>query len=51
MGYTIEIHQLRERGFKIAQISKRFKISRKTVYKYLEMSFEEALSEFSCSLK
>ncbi|MFJ5788554.1 helix-turn-helix domain-containing protein [Lysinibacillus sp. NPDC093197] len=43
----MRIHQLRERRFRIAQISKRFKISRKTVYKYLEMSFEEAISIFS----
>ena len=42
----IEIHQLRERRFRIAQIAKRLKISRNTVYKYLDMSFEEALHEF-----
>lgn len=43
----IEIHQLRERRFRIAQIAKRLKISRNTVYKYLEMSFEEAVDEFN----
>lgn len=43
----IEIHQLRERKFRIAQISKRLKISRNTVYKYLDMTFEEAMDEFS----
>ena len=42
----IEIHQLRERRFRITQIAKRLKISRNTVYKYLEMSFEEAVNEF-----
>ena len=45
----IEIHQLRERRFRIAQIAKRLKISRNTVYKYLELSFEEAVDEFSHS--
>ncbi|MFJ7647233.1 hypothetical protein ACIQ1H_06780 [Lysinibacillus sp. NPDC097279] len=47
MGYTIEDTPITERRFRIAQISKRFKISRKIVYKYLEMSFEEAINEFS----
>lgn len=42
----IEIHQLRERRFRIAQIAKRLKISRNTVYKYLDMSFDEAVNEF-----
>ena len=43
----IEIHQLRKRRLRIAQIAKRLKISRNTVYKYLDMSFEEAVNEFS----
>ena len=43
----IEIHQLRERRFRIAQIARRLKISRNTVYKYLDMTFEEAAEEFS----
>jgi transposase len=38
----IEVHQLRKQGFKIAAISKKLKISRNTVYKYLEMPLEEA---------
>ncbi|MGY3718594.1 helix-turn-helix domain-containing protein [Sutcliffiella cohnii] len=38
----IEVNQLRRRGFKIAAISKKLGISRNTVYKYLEMSFDEA---------
>jgi predicted transcriptional regulator YheO len=33
---------LRKQGFKIAAISKKLKISRNTVYKYLEMPLEEA---------
>jgi transposase len=42
----LEVQQLRKRGFRIAQIAKRLKISRTTVYKYLEMTFEEAQVEF-----
>jgi transposase len=38
----IEVHQLRKQGFKIAAISKKLKISRNTVYKYLDMPLEEA---------
>ncbi|WP_071461301.1 IS21 family transposase [Bacillus massilinigeriensis] len=38
----IEVNQLRERGFKIAAISKKLGISRNSVYRYLDMSFEEA---------
>ena len=37
----IKIHQLHQRKFKIAQIAKELKISRPTVYKYLNMTFEE----------
>ena len=37
----IKIHQLHQRKLKIAQIAKELKISRPTVYKYLNMTFEE----------
>ncbi|WP_409306092.1 helix-turn-helix domain-containing protein [Peribacillus sp. SCS-155] len=39
--YT-HVHQLKKQGFKVAAISKKLGIPRNTVYKYLEMSFEEA---------
>ncbi|WML41534.1 helix-turn-helix domain-containing protein [Neobacillus sp. OS1-2] len=38
----VEIHQLKKQGFKIAAIAKKLEISRNTVYKYLNMSFNEA---------
>lgn len=38
----VEIHQLKKQGFKIAAIAKKLGISRNTVYKYLNMSFNEA---------
>ncbi|MFB9986548.1 helix-turn-helix domain-containing protein, partial [Bacillus benzoevorans] len=38
----IQVHQLKEEGFKVAAIAKKLGISRNTVYKYLEMTFEEA---------
>ncbi|MHA6260946.1 helix-turn-helix domain-containing protein, partial [Sporosarcina sp. CAU 1771] len=38
----LEIQQLAQQKFSILQISEQLKISRTTVYKYLEMSFEEA---------
>ena len=38
----VEVHQLADKNLKIAQIAKLLKISRTTVYKYLDMSFEEA---------
>ena len=38
----VKIHQLRKKKFKVAQIAKELKISRPTVYKYLEMTFDEA---------
>ncbi len=37
----IDIHQLKDQGFKVAAIAKKLDISRNTVYKYLEMNFEE----------
>ncbi|MGO4890706.1 helix-turn-helix domain-containing protein, partial [Anaerobacillus sp. MEB173] len=37
--------------FKIAQIAEELKISRPTVYKYLEMSFEEIKEYLSSSIK
>lgn len=42
----LEVHQLRKQRFRVSQIAKRLKISRTTVYKYLEMTFEEAVVEF-----
>lgn len=38
----IEVQQLKARGFKIAAIAKKLGISRNTVYKLLDMTFEEA---------
>lgn len=38
----VEIHQLKQQGFKIAAIAKKLGISRNTVYKYLNMNFNEA---------
>jgi transposase len=38
----VQVHQLRKQGFSIAAIAKRLEVSRNTVYKYLDMSFEEA---------
>lgn len=43
----IEIHQLRKRKLKVTQISNQLKICRNTVYKYLDMTYEEAVEEFS----
>jgi transposase len=37
----LKIRQLYEKKFKVAQIATELKISRPTVYKYLEMTFEE----------
>ncbi|MGG0740393.1 helix-turn-helix domain-containing protein [Niallia taxi] len=42
LALYIEVNQLRKKGFKIAAISKKLGISRNTVYKYLDMSFDEA---------
>lgn len=42
----LEDHQLKKQRLRVAQIAKRLKISRTTVYKYLEMTFEEAVEEF-----
>ncbi|UOR13908.1 IS21 family transposase [Halobacillus amylolyticus] len=38
----LKIKDLYKRKFKVAQIAKELKISRPTVYKYLEMTFDEA---------
>jgi DNA-binding NarL/FixJ family response regulator len=35
----LEVHQLKEQGFKVAAIAKKLKLSRNTVYKYLDMDF------------
>lgn len=40
------IHQLREKRLRIAQIARQLNVSRNTVYKYLDMTFEEAVKEF-----
>lgn len=40
------IHQLREKRLRVAQIARQLNISRNTVYKYLNMTFEDALNEF-----
>ena len=42
----IHIHNLRERKLRISQIARQLKISRNTVYKYLKMTFDEAVEEF-----
>lgn len=42
----IEIHQLHAKKLHITQIARQLKISRNTVYKYLNMTFEEAVEEF-----
>ncbi|RVT57195.1 HTH domain-containing protein [Niallia taxi] len=42
----LEIHQLTKQRLRVSQIAKRLKISRTTVYKYLETTFEEAVNEF-----
>ncbi len=38
----LKIKDLHKQKFKVAQIAKELKISRPTVYKYLQMTFEEA---------
>lgn len=45
----MEIQQLKKQGFKIAAIAKKLEISRNTVYKYWDMSLEEA-SDWVASL-
>lgn len=45
----VEIQQMATQKFSILEISRQLKISRTTVYKYLEMSFEEA-TEWANSL-
>ena len=42
----IDIHRLHDRKLRISQIARQLKISRNTVYKYLDMTFEEAVEEF-----
>lgn len=41
-----EINQMAKRNFSVSHIAKQFKISRTNVYKYLEMTFEEAQQSF-----
>ncbi|QQT01219.1 helix-turn-helix domain-containing protein [Peribacillus psychrosaccharolyticus] len=38
----VEVHQLKKQGFKVAAIARKLEISRNTVYKYLDMTFDEA---------
>ncbi|TWI56107.1 transposase [Halalkalibacter nanhaiisediminis] len=38
----VEVHQLKRQGFKVAAIARKCKLSRTTVYEYLEKDFEEA---------
>lgn len=45
----LQIHQLYEKKFKIAKIAEELKISRPTVYKYLEMNFKEVQDFLSAS--
>ncbi len=45
----MEIHQLKNQGFSVAAISRKLEISRNTVYKFLDMSLEEA-TEWIASL-
>ena len=47
----VEIQQLYIRKIKIAQIAKHLKVTRGTVYKYLNMSFEEAQGYLGNPLK
>lgn len=42
----VKIHELHKKKFKVAQIANELKISRPTVYKYLEMTFDEAKAYF-----
>ncbi|WP_042120993.1 helix-turn-helix domain-containing protein, partial [Paenibacillus senegalensis] len=35
------IHQMKAKGLKISQIARKLKVSRNTVYKYLEMNPDE----------
>ncbi|MBU0906401.1 MAG: helix-turn-helix domain-containing protein [Firmicutes bacterium] len=42
----IEVHQQKKQGLRISQISKRTKLTRTTIYKYLALDFEEAIEEF-----
>lgn len=45
----IQVHQLRKQGFKVAAIARKLGISRNTVYKYSDMTLEEA-TEWIASL-
>lgn len=50
----IKIHQMYQQNMKVAQIATALKVSRPTVYKYLKMTYEDALHEFdgkACSRK
>ncbi|RNB73288.1 HTH domain-containing protein, partial [Brevibacillus panacihumi] len=35
----LQVHQLKEQGFKVAAIARKLDLSRNTVYKYLDMTF------------
>lgn len=47
----VEIHQLFKRKMKIAQIARQLEVTRGTVYKYLNMSFEEVQEYLGNPLK
>lgn len=47
----VEIHQMYKRNFTVSQIAKQLKVSRTTVYKYLDMTFEEVQEWFGMGLK
>lgn len=47
----LEIHQMAKRNFSVSRIAKQFKISRTTVYKYLDMTLEEAQQSFGEGMK
>lgn len=38
----VRVHQLKKQGFKVAAIARKCKLSRTTVYEYLEKDFQEA---------
>lgn len=38
----VEIHQLKKQGFSISAIARKLEISRNTVYKYMEVTLEDA---------
>ena len=47
----VEIHQMYKRNFTVSQIAKQLKISRTTVYKYIDTTFEEVQGWFGMGLR